>query len=338
MQEALMERRVYKTSWLGLIAVLTAFMICFMPVTGCSKKAADKKGISVVCTIFPIYDWTNAVIGDSSEDIEVTLLLDKGVDLHSFQPSADDILKISSCDIFIYPGGESDEWADDIMKEASNKDMQVINLIDILGEKALAEELKDGMQAEEEEEEEEAIDEHVWLSLKNACVFVDSITEAISLADPENSKKYEDNSDRYKKALEELDRNFAASLEGAKRDTLLFADRFPFRYLTEDYGLDYYAAFIGCSAETEASFETIAFLSDKINELGLDSILILEGSDGKIAETVIRDSGKEGVRILRIDSMQSVDSDDVANGADYISIMEHDLEIIWEALGIEVTD
>ncbi|MBR3305580.1 MAG: zinc ABC transporter substrate-binding protein [Christensenellaceae bacterium] len=331
-----MNNNYSKRPVIRLFAILIAVMMMCLDLSGCGNAGDDRKGISVVCTIFPIYDWTKTIIGDDPGDIELTLLLDEGVDLHSFQPSADDILKISSCDIFIYVGGESDKWTDDILSEASNKDMKVISLVDILGENALAEELKEGMQ-QEEQEEEEAPDEHVWLSLRNAALFADSIADALSLAYPENSKKYEENKEIFEKALTGLDERFKASLETAKRNTLLFADRFPFRYLTEDYGLDYYAAFTGCSAETEASFETIAFLSDKINELSLDSVIVLEGSDGRIAETVIRDSGKEGVSILRIDSMQSVDSKDIAGGADYLTIMEHDLDVIKKALGIEVT-
>lgn len=298
---------------------------------------ADGK-ISIVTTIFPEYDWVKAVVGDSGS-ADITMLLDKGVDLHSFQPTADDIMKISTSDMFIYVGGESDDWVDDALKEATNKNMVVINLLDVLGESVKEEEVVEGMQAEEEEEAEEGeeeeveYDEHVWLSLKNTQTLVDAIADGLSQVDAANADAYKANAESYKKELAELDAEYEAAVKSATNKTLLFGDRFPFRYLVDDYGLDYYAAFVGCSAESEASFETITFLSGKVDELGLKSIMTIEGADHKIAETIRDNTKSKDQEILSIDSMQSTTSEDVANGTTYLSVMKANLEVLKKALG-----
>ena len=240
----------------------TALLLTFVlflslcPVSGLAEEAGK---IRVVTTIFPIYDWVREIAGDTG-NTEITLLLDSGVDLHSFQPSAQDILKVATCDLFIYVGGESDEWAEDALAEAVNPDMVVISLVEALGENAKAEEIVEGMQAEEEEEEgeegeeeEEEIDEHVWLSLRNAQVFTSAIADALAQKDPANADSYRANAEAYGAKLAALDAAYAGTVDSAAHKTLLFGDRFPFRYLTDDYGLTYYAAFAGCSAETEAS-------------------------------------------------------------------------------------
>ena len=198
------------------------------------------------------------------------MLLDKGVDLHNFQPTAEDIMKVATCDLFIYTGGESDAWVEDALKESVNPDMKVINLMETLGGSVKEEEIVEGMECEEEEEEgeEEAeYDEHVWLSLKNASILCRAIEEAIASIDPANAAVYEENLKNYQDSLHSLDVSYQEAVDASALKTLLFGDRFPFRYLTDDYGLTYYAAFVGCSAETEASFETITFLTGKVDEL-----------------------------------------------------------------------
>lgn len=304
--------------------------------TACSTaNAADDGKLQIVTTIFPEYDWVMNVLGDKASDAEVTMLLDSGVDLHSYQPTANDILKISTCDLFIYVGGESDAWVDDALAEAVNKDMVVINLLDVLGNSVKEEELVEGMQGEEEEEECEEgpeYDEHVWLSLKNAQVLVESIEDALETIDPDNAEVYSANADSYINELSSLDEEYQAAVSDAAYDTLLFGDRFPFRYLVDDYGLNYYAAFVGCSAETEASFETITFLSGKMDELGLPVIMTIEGSDKSIAETIVGNTSSKDQDILTLDSMQSVTAEDVQNGTTYLSIMEDNLEVLKDAL------
>ena len=219
----------------------------------------------------------------------ITLLLDSGVDLHSFQPSAQDIVKISSCDLFIYVGGESDEWADDVLKNTASNGPKVINLLDVLGDSVKPEEIVEGMEHEHEHEHEEP-DEHVWLSLKNAVIICRKISEVLCGLDPKNKNIFTANLENYIRELSNLDKSYAETIENSKRKVILFGDRFPFRYLTDDYGLKYYAAFSGCSAESEASFETITFLAGKVDELGLKNVMVIESSDKKIAQTIIQNT------------------------------------------------
>ena len=309
--------------------------------SGSRQPAADTGKLQIVTTIFPEYDWVRNILGDNPAKADVTMLLDTGVDLHSFQPTAADILKISKCDLFIYVGGESDEWVADALKEATNRDMLVIDLLNVLGGAVKEEELVEGMQEEEHEDEEEQgedhgeeveYDEHVWLSLRNAAVLVDSISDALGKLDPDHAESYKQNSAAYIEKLNALDAEYRAAVSGASVTTLLFGDRFPFRYLTDDYGLAYYAAFVGCSAETEASFETITFLARKADELSLPAVITIEGTDHRIAETIVENTQTKDQRILTMDSMQSVTAKDVGNGVTYLSVMEKNLSVLKDAL------
>ena len=300
------------------------------PDTG-NKESASEDPIRVVASVFPAYDWARNVIGDAA-GADLTLLVDSGVDLHSYQPSVEDILTISTCDLFIYVGGESDRWATDALAQAVNEDMVVIKLLDELGSRAREEEIVEGMEEKEEEEEEGALDEHVWLSLKNAEVLTEAIEKALAEIDPDNASLYEDNLAAYTEKLSALDEAYARAVEEGTHDTLLFGDRFPFRYLTEDYGLKYYAAFAGCSAETEASFETILFLADKADELGLSCILTIDGSDQKIAGTVAQTAKSGEPEILTLNSIQSITKEDMEAGTTYLSVMEENLEVLKKAL------
>lgn len=305
---------------------------------GCDNSQNENVSgkIQVVTTIFPEYDWAKEIVGSNNEDVEISMLLDNGADLHSYQPTANDILKISTCDLFIYVGGESDAWVDDALKEAVNKDMIVLNLMDIMGDKAKEEEVVEGMQAEEEEdadaEEETEYDEHVWLSLKNASIICNEISDALCKLDSANADSYKANLEAYTAKLNDLDASYKEAVDNASVKTLLFGDRFPFRYLTDDYGLDYYAAFVGCSAETEASFETIMFLANKVDELSLKSVCTIENSDGKIAETIIKNTKNKDAKVLSLNSMQSVTAKDVEDGMTYLNIMESNLDTLKEAL------
>ena len=319
---------------------LSAIVAAFLAVgslTACSSAGSKSSNkINIVTTIFPEYDWVMNVLGENPAGAEVTMLLDNGVDLHSFQPTAADIMKISSADLFVYVGGESDDWVEDALKEAVNKNMIVINLLDVLGDSVKEEELVEGMQGEDEEEEEEEgeveYDEHVWLSLKNAQVLVQSISDAIQKIDSANAETYKNNTAKYIESLKSLDADYRAAVDSASVKTILFGDRFPFRYLVDDYGLSYYAAFVGCSAETEASFETITFLAKKVDELGLPAVLTIEGKDKRIAETIIENTASKNQKVLTLDSMQSVSSKDIQNGTTYISIMESNLAVLKEAV------
>lgn len=301
-----------------------------------ADQTKETKRISIVTTIFPEYDWVSRIIGDT-DSAEINLLLDKGVDLHSYQPTAEDIVKVSSCDLFIYVGGESDEWVEDALSEAANKEMKVINLLKVLGERVKEEELVEGMEAEEEGEEEDGeeepeYDEHVWLSLNNAQTLSLAIADVLAEIDPAHAEDYQANVKSYCEKLASLDREYRTAVSEGTKDTLLFADRFPFRYLVDDYGLKYYAAFVGCSAETEASFETILFLANKTDELGLTSIMQIESADGRIAETVKQTTASKDQQILTMDSMQSATMNDVKAGTTYLSIMEKNLKVLKDAL------
>lgn len=324
-----------------ITVLLLALFMLVGALAGCGKQndtnQTDK--LSIVTTIFPEYDWVREILGEKADNAEITMLLDNGVDLHSYQPTADDIVKISDCDLFIYVGGESDEWVEDALRNAANGNMKVINLLEVLGDSVKTEEIVEGMQEEEHEyedaeehEHEEEADEHVWLSLKNAKMLVRVISKALQELDPNNKDIYAANADAYVKKLSALDAEYQAAVDAASNKTILFGDRFPFRYLVDDYGLHYYAAFVGCSAETEAGFETISFLAKRVDEWKLPCVLTIEGAQHKIAETVVRNTTAKNQRVLTMDSMQSTTSKDVKNGTTYLSVMEKNLSVLKEAL------
>ena len=301
-----------------------------------SCNGNDNGKMKIITTIFPEYDWVMNVLGDKKDNFDVSMLLDSGVDLHSYEPTIKDTIAISNCDLFVYVGGESDEWVDDVLDQAKNNDMVVINLMDVLGDKAKEEEIIEGMEGEEEgeegEEEGPEYDEHVWLSLNNSQLFVQTISDSLSKLDKDNANYYKNNADTYINNLKDLDAQYKDAVSKASKDTLVFADRFPFRYLVDDYSLKYYAAFIGCSAETEASFETIAFLANKVDELGLNYILKIESSDGAIANTVKNTTKNKNQTILTMDSVQSATSKEYASGRNYLSIMQNNLGVLKQAL------
>ena len=499
-----------------ITALLLALFMLVGALAGCGKQndtnQTDK--LSIVTTIFPEYDWVREILGEKADNAEITMLLDNGVDLHSYQPTADDIVKISDCDLFVYVGGESDGWVKNALKSAANRNMKVINLLEVLGDSVKTEETVEGMQedghdhghsheeqltendikdrtlsdfagawkslhpyllngdldkfcqhrAEEDEDSSttkdtylekykaswqcdaekisisgntitftygdgktvsaeytyagyqpkrndegeirsvryqfettsadapkyvqfndhghepgeaehfhiyfgndgfdalmsaktnpffvkdtlsvedildelmghdhgEEADEHVWLSLKNAKTLVGAISNALQEFDPDNKDTYATNAAAYIEKLSALDGAYQSAVDGAAHKTVLFGDRFPFRYLVDDYGLRYYAAFAGCSAETEASFETVSFLAKKVDELGLPCVLTIEGAQHRIAETIVQNTAGKKQKVLTMDSMQSTTSKDVANGATYLSVMEKNLSVLKEALG-----
>jgi len=321
-------------SGLMLILMLTGML------TACSstKTTDQKKQLSIVCTVFPEYDWVKEILGSHTQDADITMLLDNGVDLHSYQPTADDIIKISTCDLFIYVGGESDKWVADALKQATNKAMVVVNLLEVLGNAVKEEEVIEGMESVEEEaasneaEEGPEYDEHVWLSLKSGKILCNYIAGKLSEIDTDHAADYKANAISYMNQLNTLDQSYQQMVDSAKQKTLVFGDRFPFRYLVDDYNLSYYAAFVGCSAETEASFETIAFLAKKVDDFGLGSVVTIEGTNHKIAETVIQNTKDKNQKILVLNSMQSTTSLDVKNGTTYLSIMQSNLDVLREAL------
>lgn len=501
------------------LSIFLSLIMLMGIMAGCGNNAdisADREKLSVVTTIFPEYDWVKEVLGDKADHAEITMLLDNGVDLHSYQPTVDDIVKISKCDLFIYVGGESDGWVEDALAESTNPDMQVINLLEVLGDSVQQEEMVEGMQESEHEhdhaheevdeteiqdrtlaeftgswqslypmltngdldeycaheaekaedgttteeyretlttnwacdatnisisgdtitftyadsstqsadysyagytpvlsedgdvgavryqfetessdapkyvqfndhghkpgevehfhvyfgndsfealmdsttnpffapaeldaegalemlmghdhhheEGEVEYDEHVWLSLRNAQVLVSEIANKLAALDADNADTYSANANAYNEKLAALDAEYQSAVDGATVKTVLFGDRFPFRYLVDDYNLDYYAAFVGCSAETEASFETIMFLANKVDELGVKTVLTIENPQHTIANTIVESTTAKDAKVLSMDSMQSTTSEDVANGTTYLSVMESNLDVLKTAL------
>lgn len=325
-------KRILAAAFCGLTAAAAAGCGSVKGSAIAFNENGEKK-LSVVCTGFSEYDWTKNILGEKAADTELTYLLDNGVDMHSYQPTAADIAKISTCDVFVYVGGESQEWADDAL---ANSTCRPVKLLDVLEKNGSAkeEEIKEGMQAEEECEDEGApeYDEHVWLTPGNAEIFVRAICDELAAADPAGKDVYTKAADDYIVQLDGLKADFTAELSACPNKTLIVADRFPFRYLADEYGLDYYAAFAGCSAETEASFETVAFLSQKLDETGAKTVFTLENSNGKIAAAVIANSKEKSAGTAALDSLQSVNSTQINNGASYISIMRKNLEALKTAL------
>jgi len=391
------------------ISIFTAFLMLILLASGCNtpdapepeqlpgveqtpspeqtpdpEPTSEVTSLSIVSTIFPQYDWVRQILGANSDNMDLTLLINNRIDLHSFQPSVSDIVNISTADLFIFVGGDSDGWVEDALRQATNPNMIVINLMEILGDGAVYEEHVDGMQHDHDDCDDpddcddhshshshshshdhddcdepddcddhshshdhaddhddtddhdshhhDTYDEHVWLSLRNAVLFCNAITNALVTLDSDNEELYRSNLAAYLESLTSLDEEFMAVVDAASVRTLLFADRFPFRYFVDDYGLNYYAAFPGCSAETEASFSTIINLAGKVDELGLRNVMVTEAADESIAITIISNTTSGNQQILVMDSMQSANADDWQNGVTFLSIMESNLNVLREAL------
>ena len=368
------------TIFILLLTVLLGFSGC-----GSSDKSGGAKGdtskpkLKIVATIFPEYSWTKELLGSHEKDVEITLLAKKGVDMHSYQPSAEDILRIANCDLFLYVGGESDKWVDKALKEGGNPKRRVLNLMKLMGDRAKVEEEVEGMekhdhhehdkdakahpkkdkqdekhehhdkdkQDEKHEHEKEQnkdkhdgrvhheqpeYDEHVWLSLKNADIVCKAIAEELAALDSKNAETYRANYTAYSKKLAALDAKYKEAVTKAPVKAVLFGDRFPFRYLTDDYGLQYYAAFNGCSAETEASFATVAFLAKKMDELKRPAVLTIEGRQHKLAQTIVENTKAKNQKVLTLNSMQSVAEEEIKKGITYLAVMEQNLNVFQEAL------
>ena len=338
-------------------------IITFVMAAGClamAATAAEGRQLKIVATSFPHYDWTREVLGERLAETDLVLLQQSGVDLHSYSPSAADLRQIAACDLFVFVGGESDEWTERALAQKGNPRRRILNLVKTLGSAAKEEKIVEGMEHEHHEESEKCkvesvkcddedhhdhakkhdhdhdedeheIDEHVWLSLRHAATLVKAIAEELAALDPANAGTYRANAAAYCKRLGALDHAYAEAVANGKRKTILVADRFPFRYLADDYGLTYFAAFSGCSAESEASFKTVAFLAKKVDELQLPVILVIEGTKHKIAETVKRTTKAKDQRILTLDSLQSTGGE-TAKTTRYLDVMTRNLEALKAAL------
>lgn len=319
-------------------------LISLLPLTGCKAKRRDLSDkVNIVTTIFPEYDWVRNIISGDNPHTTLTLMVKNGVDLHSFQPSAADMIQISTSDLFIYVGGESDAWIEDALKNATNKNMICLNLMEILKDQIKEEDdtfiaqkedddTNDSLNLKEDHHNNVEYDEHVWLSIKNAKIICKAITDAICKLDSANADQYTRNYETYLSKLNLLDADYTMITQNAKRNVMIFCDRFPFRYLADDYNLKYYAAFTGCSAETEASFETIAFLSSKIDEINPGAVLTIETSNQKLAKTVVMNSHQKFTDILTLDSLQNTTLRQAFDGKSYIKTMRKNLETLNKCL------
>ncbi len=311
-----------------LLALLLAAMAALSVLCGCNNQDDTKiEGkLKVITTIFPSYDFTRQICGDHAD---VTMLLKPGMESHNFEPSPKDIVNIQNCDLFIYTGGESDEWVRTILESDDKKPKKIIELMDCVD--TVEETTVEGMTAEEENEdgEEHEYDEHVWTSPKNAITITKAIKEALIGLDPDNKNEYEENTRQYSSQLTQLDSDIRKTVEGAKNKLLIFGDRFPFRYFTDEYGLGYFAAFPGCSAETEPSAATVSFLIDKVKEKKIPVVFKIEFSSGKVAQTIAEPTG---AKVLEFHSCHNIDSDGFKNGDTYLSLMRKNLKNLKEAL------
>lgn len=309
------------------IIILGAFI--FKACNTNTVEKTEEAKINVVTSIFSSYDWVREITKDTS--VNIVNLTDNGVNLHNYDPTPEDISKVLKSDLFIYVGSHSDSWARKIVKD--NPELNSIKLTGILKDNLLSEEIKEGMEDPDacpcgDDHHKGHKDEHVWLSLRNAKIAATEIATKLKEINPDDAKTYDKNLNDYINKLDELDKKYAEKIIASKNNTLVFGDRFPFRYLLNDYGLDYYAAFFGCSAESEASFETVLFLVKKIDELGLDYVYSLSDSDHKIAQT-IADNLKKDVEIININSLETVRSTD---NTSYLEVMEQNLEAILKGI------
>lgn len=332
-----------------ITGVLAAFMLA-----GCApKQQQNTTKLKIVATTFPQYDWIREIIGKDNTNVDLQLLMKNGGDLHSYQPTAGDIANISDANLFVYVGGESDEWVDDALEEKTNKDMKVINMMQTLGDDIDEEE--EGLEKESEDHDHDhddkdhddkdhddkdhdeiEYDEHVWLSLKRAQKIVKAIADELVELDPTNAKKYQANAEAYIAKLSSLDKSYESTVNTVKDKTWIFADRMPFHYLAKDYGITTYAAFNGCSTETNASFDTIVTLAKYADEFGINHIMTIEGSDHKLAKAVIENTAEKNQEILTLNSLQSVSQSDIDKGLTYYGAMEENLKVLAQSFNTEV--
>ena len=385
---------------LALAFVATIFSGCSnQTLKDINNEVPEEEKIRIVTTIFPIYDWTREIIGENNEKIDLKLLIKNGADLHSYQPSSEDMIAIKESDIFVYVGGHSDVWVDSALKNANKENRENINLFEVLEGTLKPLVITEGMEhshngcshhheegehhhehegcehhheecshhheegehhhehegcehhheecshhheegehhhehedCENHHDHKAVNDEHIWLSLNRAKEAINAITEAVSLLDSENKDIYMNNAKEYINKLELLNEKYLEVAKEGKESTIIVADRFPFFYMADDYGLKYYAAFTGCSADSEASFKTVALLAKKIDELGIENIIAIENRNHKIPETVIENTKNKNQNIVVMNSLQSVTEKQITGGLKYLDVMEGNLDILKRAL------
>lgn len=319
-----------------IMTILAAALALAVALSGCAlpggeedKKATNEK-LSIVCTNFPEYDFARQIAGDKAD---VTMLLKPGAESHTYEPSPEDIKKIQDCDMFVYVGGDSDEWVEDVLESVDKSEVTVFKLMDQV--KTVEEVTVEGMEPEDEEEsaeggeDEPEMDEHVWTSPKNAATIVKNMAKTMEKLDEKNKSTYGENADAYVEKINKLDEEFREVVKNGKRKEIIVADRFPFRYFCEEYGLKYYAAFPGCSTDTQPSAKTVAFLTDKVKEDRIPVVFHIELSNEEMSKSIAEATGAKS-RLLN--AVHNVSDEDFRNGATYVSLMEHNVEVLKEAL------
>jgi len=317
-----------------ILYIALCFLLTVSTLTACEKKTAQRKDndkISIVATIFPPYDFARAIAGDKAE---ITMLLPPGSETHSFEPTPQDIIKIQNCDVFIYIGGESDEWVKNVLNSMDISSMKIVTLTNCV--ELVEEVVTEGMQGEEEEHdedkeghEEHEYDEHVWTSPRNAKLIVQKISDVLCEVDTANASVYKQNTTDYSSKLDRLDSDFKAVAENAARKTIVFGDRFPFRYFADAYGLKYFAAFPGCSGETEASAKTVKFLIDKINAEKIPVVFHIELGNERMAAMI---SESTDAKVRTFHACHNLTKADFNAGKTYLDFMTANVETLKEAL------
>ena len=306
-----------------LIAALMIILLC-----ACGNQDIAKSAGGIVCLAFPEYDWTRNILGDNPGKLELKLLVGNGVDMHSYQPAVDDIAQLSACDLLICTGGSSEDWVLDAIENNRDKSKPALVATELLSEQLLCV----GETQHEHDHAHTDIDEHLWLSLNNAQKICEAICAEICSLDPANASIYKANLQSYTQKLQALDNAYAEVVENAVLDSIIVADRFPFVYLAADYGLQYHAAFSGCSADIDASFETIVALTETVDSLQPPAILIIDGSTREIADAVLANIPGSSCEVLTLNSMQSVTAAQLTAGISYIGIMQQNLDVLTRAL------
>lgn len=304
-----------KIKYLLIILLLVFF-------TGCSSTEKETK-YTIVTTNFPGYDFVRAIIKDV-DDISVKMLISPGSEIHSYEPTPEDIINIQKADLFVYVGGESDEWVDNLLDNIDSSKTRVVKLMDFVNNV-----YEEKVNEISEDEEDKELDEHVWTSPKNAITIIQSLSKIIIEIDETNKEKYLANENKYVEEITEIDNEIQEVVKTAKRKELIFGDRFPFRYFTDLYGLKYYAAFPGCSSETEANAKTIAYLIDKVKSDDIPVILKIELSSGKVSEAIQKETG---AKVLELHSAHNISQDDFDKGITYVDIMKKNIEVLKVAL------
>ena len=317
--------------WLAVTLLMSILLACM---AGCSKREEDDT-VKIVCTVFPLYEWARNIVGDA-EGVEIVWLVRNGTDIHSYQPTTADIVDMLSCDLLLYVGGETETWVEQSLQHRKTDGRILLDMAQAEGV-TLRQVSAESIVTEEEHDHEHdhahgSMDEHIWLSLRNAAACNRAIADTLCRIDPEQEALYRDNLRTYIDQLRSLDEAYESTISEVTDPILLFADRFPFVYLAEDYGIRYVAAFEGCTTEAEITPETILHLARHADEWKLDWIMITESSDGTLAKGIIRATEEKNQRVAIFDSMQSVEHRQMESGETYLGIMERNLNVLRQVL------